>query len=138
MDIILESRKLLVLDIKRKTKAKMFCDVKVGDILQLSVLVEHVGSSSGQSYAVHIKIKNLNSGQVTHKTFNQITSLLNCFEMREIDDKMAEGKVWIITNDNMEIIDVYSNKRLAEMYAEELNEMAVANNFTVKKYDISN
>jgi len=51
---------------------------------------------------------------------------------------MAEDKVWIITNDDMEIIDVYSNKRLAEMYAEELNEMAVANNFTVNKYDISN
>lgn len=134
MDIILESKKLLILDIKRKTKAKMFCDVKVGDILQLSVPVARVGIN----YAIHIKIKNLNSGQVTYKTFNQITPLLNCFEIREIDDKMAEGKVWIITNDNMEIINVYSKKRLAEMYAEELNEMAVANNFTVKEYDILN
>ena len=138
MDIILESKKLLILDIKRKTKAKMFCDVKVGDMLQLSVPVEYVGSNRGRSYAVDIKVKNLNSGQVTHKTFNQITPLLNCFEMREIDDEMAVDKVWIITNDNMEIINVYSKKRLAEMYAEELNEMSVANNFTVKEYDISN
>lgn len=134
MEIILESKKLLILDIKRKTKAKMFCDVKVGDILQLSVPVEHFGIN----YAVHIKIKNLNSGQVVYKTFNQITPLLYCFEIREIDDKMATDKVWIITNDNMEIINVYSKKRLAEMYAEELNEMDVSNNFTVKKYDISN
>ena len=138
MNIILESKKLLVLDIKRKTKAKMFRDVKVGDILQLSVPIEYVGSNRGRSYAVDIKVKNLNSGQVAYKTFNQITSLLNCFEIKEIDNKMAEDKVWIITNDNMEIVDVYSNKRSAEMYAEKLNEMAVANNFTVNKYDISN
>ena len=98
----------------------------------MSVPVEYVGSNRGRSYAVDIKVKNLNSGQVTYKTFNQITSLLNCFEIKEIDNKMAEDKVWIITNDDMEIIDVYSNKRLAEMYAEELNEMAVANSFTVK------
>lgn len=134
MDIILKSKKLLILDIKRKTKAKMFCDVKVGDILQLSVPVACVGIN----YAVHIKIKNLNSGQVAYKTFNQITPLLNCFEIREIDNKMTEDKVWIITNDNMEIINVYSKKRLAEMYAEELNEMAAENNFIVNKYDISN
>lgn len=38
----------------------------------------------------------------------------------------------------MEIVDVYSNKRSAEMYAEKLNEMAVANNFTVNKYNILN
>lgn len=80
MNIILESKKLLVLDIKRKTKAKMFRDVKVGDILQLSVPIEYVGSNRGRSYAVDIKVKNLNSGQVAYKTFNQITSLLNCFE----------------------------------------------------------
>lgn len=50
MNIILESKKLLVLDIKRKTKAKMFRDVKVGDILQLSVPIEYVGSNRGRRW----------------------------------------------------------------------------------------
>lgn len=138
MDIILKSEVMVVSDIKIKTKAKMFCDIKPGDKLQLSVPVEYAGSSRGRSYAIDIKVENLSNGQVTYKTFNQITSLLSCFELRKDSQYHDSNKVWVVTNEQMEIEDIASNKESAEKYALELNETAVSNNFTVTEYDISN
>lgn len=84
MDITLTSEILEVESIKKPTKAKMFCDVEVGDRLLISVPVEHVGISRGRSYAVDIKVENLNNGDVTYKTFNELPRILRNFKFKGV------------------------------------------------------
>jgi len=59
----------------------MFKDLKIGDKIVLSVPVEYAGRNGG-SHATYIKVENLQNGEYTHKSFNQIGMLLNCFEFK--------------------------------------------------------
>lgn len=81
MDIILKSDILEVTEIKKKTSAKMFKDLKIGDRILLTIPVKYAGMNRG-TYASYIRIENLSNGDYTHKSFNQITSLLSLFEFK--------------------------------------------------------
>ena len=79
MDIFMKSEILTVYKINKKTQAKMFRDLKIGDQILLSVPVKRAGRNRG-TYSTDIKIENLNTGECTYKTFNTICSILNNFE----------------------------------------------------------
>lgn len=79
MDITLKSERLQISKILRKTKAKMLCDLKVGDIITLSIPVVRAGMNKG-TYASYIEIENLENKECSYKSFNEIGILLNCFE----------------------------------------------------------
>ncbi len=78
-EIVLKSDILTITKINRKTKSKMFKDLKVGDKILLSIPVEYAGMNKG-TYASYIKVENLQNGDYTYKSFNQITGCLNIFE----------------------------------------------------------
>lgn len=77
--IILESRILKVSKINKKTKAKMFENLKVGDQIQFSVPIKEAGRNKG-TYATYIKATNLGTGETAYNSFNQLPTLLDIFE----------------------------------------------------------
>jgi hypothetical protein len=81
--ILLESCFYKVVKIKKKTKACMFKDLKIGDELQFSIPIQSAGSNRG-TYASYIKIACITNGNYTTKSFNQIGSCLNNFELEEL------------------------------------------------------
>lgn len=78
-NIILASDILVVTKINRKTKAKMFQNLKVGDYVQFSAPIKEAGRNRG-TYATYIKCENINTKEVTHSSFNQLPSILDAFE----------------------------------------------------------
>ena len=71
--------------INKKTRAKMFSDVKVGDTVMFSVPISSVGGNRGRSYAVGIKCVNVRTREFTSLTFNEIGRILGCFEFEQKD-----------------------------------------------------
>ena len=84
LEIVLKSNVLIVEGIKRKTSAKMFKDIEVGDKLRLSVDVDYAGSNRGSTYATYIKCANLSKNDVAYKTFNEMPRFLNMFKLKEV------------------------------------------------------
>ena len=83
-EIILKSNTLIVEEIKRKTSAKMFKDIEVGDMISLSVDVDYAGSNRGMTYATYIKCTNLSKKDAAYKSFNEMPRFLNMFKLKEI------------------------------------------------------
>lgn len=80
MSIYLKSEFLTITKVNKKTSAKMFENLGIGDIIQLSIAVEHVGRRRGGTYAPLIKINNVLTGDYSIKSFNEIEPILSCFE----------------------------------------------------------
>lgn len=76
---ILEVRKIV-------RKAKLFSEIMVGDRLQLEIGVSGSGRSSRGIYANYITVSNLKTGDKVLKSFNQIGSILDCFEFVEVKE----------------------------------------------------
>lgn len=86
MNIIMKSSKYEVVKIVNKTRAKMFKDIEVGDILSFSVPIKYAGTtSSGASNSVSIRVENESKeDNVVYKTFNQLPTILRNFELMEL------------------------------------------------------
>lgn len=84
MSIFLKSNPLVVSKILKKTSAVFFKDLKVGDHIRLSVAVKASGSNGGSIYATYIKATNLTTGTSVHKSFTEISSCLEKFELTEM------------------------------------------------------
>jgi len=80
MKIVLESNLLEVTKIVKKTTSKFFSNLKVGDVIHLSIPVKALGSSRGRSYAGYIKVVNVETLEECKKSFNELGRLLDCFE----------------------------------------------------------
>lgn len=97
MDIILKSELLTISGIKRKTKAQMFKNLLVGDVVEFSVPIKRARTNRG-TYATYIEAKNVKTGEVTHSSFNQLPIVLDAFELAPTDYKIARnegGNVYI-------------------------------------------
>ena len=81
MDIILQSKILEIVEVKKKTKAKMFANLKIGDKIQLSIPVESAGRNGG-TYASYIKAQNMATEECSYNSFNQLPSILKNFEFK--------------------------------------------------------
>lgn len=84
MAIVLKSEELKIVKINRITKAKMFEDLKVGDVIRMSIPVKRAGSGGRGTYASNIKIENVATGDYAFKTFNEIGSMLSIFEFEAL------------------------------------------------------
>ena len=82
IDINLSSSIITITNIKRKTKAKMFCNLEVGDRIKFSVPIKRAGRNRG-TYATYITIINLETGEKTHSSFNQLPTILTAFEFTD-------------------------------------------------------
>ena len=81
--IVMESKTLRVSKILKKSSAKMFSDLKVGDTVKFSVDLKRAGRNGG-SYATYIKAEHLESGNTNHSSFNQMPSIISRFEFEEV------------------------------------------------------
>lgn len=79
-EITLASQPFRITAITRKTRAALFKDAAVGDILRFSLAMEGPGRcSGGGSYASVVKTENLTQGTSTYNTLNRISERLRCF-----------------------------------------------------------
>ena len=64
-NIVLKSNTLVVNNILKKTRAKLFKDLKIGDKIQLSVEVKYAGINRS-TYATYILVENLKTKEVRY------------------------------------------------------------------------
>lgn len=83
MGIKLKSAVYEVLEIKSKTKAEMFKNLKVGDTIRFDVEIKKAGRNSG-TYATYIRAINTGSRESTKKSFNQLPDILDKFVLTEV------------------------------------------------------
>ena len=81
-NILLKSEVLTVTSIQRKTKAQMFENLKVGDRILFSVSIIR-SRKNLSTYATYITVKNLETGETTKSSFNQLPKILESFTFTE-------------------------------------------------------
>ena len=82
--IVMESKTLRISKILKKSSAKMFSDLKVGDTVKFSVDLKRAGCGISSTYATYIKAEHLESGNTNHSSFNQMSSIISRFEFEEV------------------------------------------------------
>lgn len=82
----LVSRPQRVSEIKAKTKAKMFQDIEVGDVITFELTLKNTtGASNGGIYATNVLVKNVTKKQSVWKTQNEISNIIErCFTFEEV------------------------------------------------------
>lgn len=83
--INLSSGPLRIRSVLKKTNATLFNNLEKGDHIEITVPVERAGVSRGRSYSVALMIRNLSTGESVLKTFNEISSILNCFDIEVLE-----------------------------------------------------
>lgn len=86
-EIIMKSKKIRIIKINRKTKAQMFKNLKENDLIIFELSLKRVGGHySGGPYASYIKITNLKTNEYTYKSSNELSNILNAFELEEVGE----------------------------------------------------
>ena len=80
-EIVMKSPIVKITKIIRKTKAKMFTDLKIGSNIRFSLGVHRLGSNRGSSYSDYITVTNLDNGEKVCKSQNELGNILLCFEV---------------------------------------------------------
>ena len=80
---MLESKKYLVKEIKGKSQAKMFKNLKVGHSIAFTLPIKHAYASRGVG-ASYVTVTNLDNGDTTSKSMNELLNLLNYFVLEEV------------------------------------------------------
>jgi len=85
--IIMKSKNIKIVKILRKTKASMFKDLKENDIITFELSLKRAGRSwDTGTYASYIKITNITTCEYVYKSSNQLSNILNAFELEEVGD----------------------------------------------------
>lgn len=85
--IILKSEIIVVTGIKKKTKAVFFKDIKVGDRLYITYVLEHLGGASGGGrYASYPHIFNLTQSNDCQISQTNMVLRLSNFELEEVEE----------------------------------------------------
>lgn len=82
-DIVLV-RTLRVKRILKKSRAKVFADTLVGDILHFSIKFKSVGSSAKGTHAAYVKIVNMRTSKKNFVSFNRAYMYDDLFELEEV------------------------------------------------------
>lgn len=87
MEIILQSKKYKIVKFNRKTKAKCFCNLKVGDIIYFETEIKPAGRYNNRLYASGFNCKNAVTNEyIGGFTHNDSPRYLSIFELEEVDD----------------------------------------------------
>jgi len=78
------SGQFLVREIVKKTKTKMFCNLKVNDLIDMRVDLNATGYGRNGIYAKYITCKNLETNETVELSFNQLPKVLMCFDIKQI------------------------------------------------------
>lgn len=74
-----------VVEVKRKTRAEMLCNVQKGDVLWFELPLVGPGRSSRGSYAALLYITNARTGETRTATLNEWSNLGQAFELKRIN-----------------------------------------------------
>ena len=83
-NIILQSDIYTVTKINRKSTAKMFKNLKVGSKIHFSIPLKESGRNGCSVYASYIKVVDLDTGEETFSSFNQLPKILEAFEFEVV------------------------------------------------------
>lgn len=72
----------------KKSQSPAFKKLEVGDIVEFSTEIKHVGGNKG-TYATYIQCHNRKTDLKSYLSFNQIEKTLNNFEFEEIESGSA-------------------------------------------------
>lgn len=85
--IIMKSPKIKVVKINRKTKAQMFKNLKEDDVIVFELSIKRAGRNYDTgTYASYIKITNLKTSEYTYKSSNELSNILDAFELEEVGE----------------------------------------------------
>lgn len=95
---------------KGKTRAKLFKDMKTGDRIRFSMVIQNqTGSSGGGNYATDIEIENLTQGTSGDKSQSVLSNLLNngVVLKKVTEDNGNIGTVWRVSRDKSEFAPTF-------------------------------
>lgn len=85
-EIKLKSKNYEITKLNRKTKAKGFCDLKVGDVIYFETVIKRAGRNGNRLYASSFSCidakKNVCIREFTH---NESSLYLSVFELKEVE-----------------------------------------------------
>lgn len=85
--IVMRSKKVKIIKINRKTKAQMFRNLKENDLITFELPLKRSGRSYDTgTYASYIKITNLATNECTYKSSNELSNILDAFELEEVGE----------------------------------------------------
>ena len=85
IEIKLSSPKYKIVKLNRKTKAKGFCDLKVGDIIYFQTEIAPTGRNGNHLYAAVIDCLEATTNKyIGSFTYNSSPKYLNIFELEEV------------------------------------------------------
>lgn len=83
--IKLQSKKYEIVKLNRKTKARGFCNLKVGDIIYFETEIEEAGRNGNRLYASGFSCINGKTNEyVGGFTHNESPRYLDIFELKEV------------------------------------------------------
>lgn len=86
MNIKLQSKKYEITKLNRKTKAKGFCNLKVGDIIYFETEIKPAGRYNNKLYASGFDCINATTKEyIGGFTHNTSPYYLDIFELKEVD-----------------------------------------------------
>ena len=75
--------RILIQEIKKKSQAKAFANVEVGDILDIAIDVRNPGRGSCGAYAPKCSVTNFHKGTIGKTTLARLSNTLNCYKYQE-------------------------------------------------------
>lgn len=72
--------------IHKKSKAKGFETLEVGDIVYFTVLLKASGRSRNGTYATYVEVENERTSEVGYKSFNELGYLLSNCEFEQLNE----------------------------------------------------
>ena len=84
--ITLESKDLEITMILKKTNARFFKDLKVGDIIRVTMILRRVErNNKGNLHASHVQVLNLKTGDYFMDSITRTVSYLENFDWQEVE-----------------------------------------------------
>jgi hypothetical protein len=84
-NILMISSIYTITNIKRKTNAKMFKNLKIGDKIEFFVPIKPADGGYRGTYAMYIAIRNISTSEVALNSFNQLPKILESFELEVVE-----------------------------------------------------
>lgn len=77
--------KAKVIKIKRNSTSPCFNNLEIGDMIEFSVPIQRAGTAGGRTRPTYITCHNKRTNKESKVTFNQISNIVNCCVLEEIE-----------------------------------------------------
>ena len=95
-EIKLRSKNYEITKLNRKTTAKGFCDLKIGDVIYFETVIKRAGRNGNSLYASSfICINTKTNICIREFTHNESSLYLSIFELKEVENEKNENN-WFI------------------------------------------